>query len=61
MVDRAAADDGFVGTDTASCIEHYAGLVHVTIAAVPSSPVNLKVTFPEDLAAAAALVDLRDG
>lgn len=58
---RAAADDGFLGTDTASCLEHYAGLVHVTIAAVPSSPVNLKVTFPEDLAAAEALADLRDG
>ena len=50
---RAAEADGFVGTDTASCLERYSpGL---RIAAVPSTPLNLKVTFPEDLALAAAL------
>ena len=46
---RAAEADGFVGTDTASCLEAYAP---VRIAAVPSSPANLKVTFPEDLGVA---------
>jgi len=48
---RAEADD-FEGTDTASCLERYES---VRIAAVPSTPANLKVTFPEDIALAAAL------
>ena len=42
----AAAADGFDGTDTAACWSRYSGL---PVAAVPSSPRNLKVTFPEDL------------
>lgn len=42
----AADADGFEGTDTASCLERYAD---VGIAAVPSSPLNLKITFPEDV------------
>jgi 2-C-methyl-D-erythritol 4-phosphate cytidylyltransferase len=51
-----AADlDGFSGTDTAACLERYA--TDVAIAAVPSSPLNLKVTWPEDLALAEALQD----
>ena len=37
-----AADDGFGGTDTAACLERYAP--DVRIAAVPGSPLNLKVT-----------------
>jgi 2-C-methyl-D-erythritol 4-phosphate cytidylyltransferase len=49
---RAAERDGFTGTDTASCVERYAD---VRIAAVPSTPANLKVTFPEDLEVAARL------
>ena len=49
----AADADGFVGTDTASCLERYGEL---RIAAVPSSPLNLKITFPEDVALAADLV-----
>jgi 2-C-methyl-D-erythritol 4-phosphate cytidylyltransferase len=48
-----AERDGFTGTDTASCVERYSGL---RIAAVPSTPANLKVTFPEDLDLAAGLV-----
>lgn len=51
----AAHGDGFTGTDTASCLERYAP--DVAIAAVPSSPVNLKVTWPEDLALAERLQD----
>lgn len=43
----AAADaDGFDGTDTAAAWSRYTDL---PIAAVPSSPTNLKITFPEDL------------
>ena len=49
---RAAEEDGFLGTDTASCLERYGEL---RIAAVPSTPLNLKITFPEDLALAADL------
>jgi len=49
---RAADRDGFQGTDTASVLERYAG---VPIAAVPSTPANLKITFPEDVDLAAAL------
>lgn len=41
-----AEDDGFQGTDTASCLERYTEL---RIAAVPSTPLNLKVTFPDDI------------
>ncbi|GAA5142727.1 IspD/TarI family cytidylyltransferase [Nocardioides marinquilinus] len=49
----ARADaEGFRGTDTASCLEHYA---EVRIAAVPSDATNLKVTWPDDLASAQAL------
>jgi 2-C-methyl-D-erythritol 4-phosphate cytidylyltransferase len=47
-----AAADGFDGTDTAACWARYRDL---PIARVPSSPRNLKVTFPEDLALALTL------
>ena len=49
---RAAADDAFEGTDTASCLEEYS---HLRIAAVASSRLNLKITFPEDVDLAARL------
>ena len=49
---RAAATDGFEGTDTAACVAAYAD---VPVAAVPSTSLNLKVTFPEDVALAAEL------
>ncbi|MDH2413405.1 IspD/TarI family cytidylyltransferase [Nocardioides sp. CER19] len=49
----AAQEDGFEATDTAACLAAYAD---VRIAAVPSSPLNLKVTFAEDLAAAESLL-----
>lgn len=41
-----ADDDGFDGTDTAACWTRYTDL---PVVAVPSSPRNLKITFPEDL------------
>lgn len=54
-----AATAGFDGTDTAACVAAFpgsrAGGRRVVIAAVPSAPTNLKVTFPEDVAAAARL------
>lgn len=49
---RAAAAEGAEFTDTAGCLECYGRL---RIAAVPSTRVNLKVTFPEDVALAEAL------
>ncbi len=49
----AAATDGFVGTDTAACLERYTA---VEIRSVAGEPTNLKVTFPEDLALAAELL-----
>ena len=49
---RAAAEDGFEGTDTSACVAAYAG---VPVAAVVSTSLNLKVTFPEDVALAAGL------
>ncbi|GCD90724.1 2-C-methyl-D-erythritol 4-phosphate cytidylyltransferase [Nocardioides sp. LS1] len=51
---RAADADGFEGTDTAACLERYAD-PGFTVAAVPSSPANLKITFPEDVALAERL------
>ncbi len=49
---RAAAADGFEGSDTASCLERYGDL---KIAAVPSTSSNLKITFPDDVSLAARL------
>ncbi|GAA1758633.1 IspD/TarI family cytidylyltransferase [Nocardioides hankookensis] len=48
----AAAADGFEGTDTAACWARYTDL---PVAAVPSTPANLKITFPEDLVLALRL------
>jgi 2-C-methyl-D-erythritol 4-phosphate cytidylyltransferase len=48
-----AERDGFTGTDTAACVERYAGLrVHC----LPGDPRNLKVTYRADLELAAALL-----
>jgi 2-C-methyl-D-erythritol 4-phosphate cytidylyltransferase len=49
---RAAQADGFEGTDTAACVERYAPL---RVVAVPSGPLNLKITFPEDVGLAQRL------
>ena len=43
---RSAAADGFEATDTAATFERYAA---GRVAAVPSSPRNLKITFPDDV------------
>lgn len=50
---RRADADGFVGTDTAACLEKYADL---TVVGVPSTATNLKVTFPEDVRLAEELL-----
>jgi 2-C-methyl-D-erythritol 4-phosphate cytidylyltransferase len=54
---RAAAAEDFRGTDTAACLEWWATRTGAAlrIAAVPSSPRNLKITFPEDVALAERL------
>lgn len=48
----AAARDGFEGTDTSACVAAYADLA---VTAVAGSALNLKVTFPEDVALAEEL------
>ena len=53
----AARRDGFVGTDTAACLERYADL---RIHAVPGERRNLKITFADDLLLAAELRTLVD-
>jgi len=50
---RAAERDGFVGTDTASCVERFTDL---QIGCVPCPATNLKITFPEDVAVAERLL-----
>jgi 2-C-methyl-D-erythritol 4-phosphate cytidylyltransferase len=42
----AADDDGFIGTDTASCVERYTDLA---VRCVDGDARNIKITFPEDL------------
>jgi 2-C-methyl-D-erythritol 4-phosphate cytidylyltransferase len=49
---RSAAADGFEGTDTAATFERYAS---GRVAAVPSGPANLKITFPDDVGMAQRL------
>ncbi len=50
-----AAADGFDGTDTGATLERYAS--GVRIVAVPSTPLNLKVTFADDLGAVTTLLN----
>ena len=52
-----AERDGFVGTDTASCIERYTDLA---MHCVPSDARNIKITFPEDLFLAERLLAKAD-
>ncbi len=42
---------GFAGTDTASCVERFSDL---TVRWIPGDPRNIKITYPHDLAVAAA-------
>ena len=43
---ESAAEDGFTGTDTASCVERYEALPVQVVAGDPS---NIKVTYADDL------------
>jgi 2-C-methyl-D-erythritol 4-phosphate cytidylyltransferase len=44
-----AAEDGFVGTDTAACMARYSDL---PTRCIPGSAANMKITYPYDLAIA---------
>lgn len=55
MYHEAAASEGYVGTDDASLAEHYGGKV----LCVRSPRNNIKVTVPEDLTLAEAILDQR--
>lgn len=49
-----AMDEGFAGTDDASLVERYGGQVRI----LKGSATNIKITHPEDLAIAQALMGL---
>jgi 2-C-methyl-D-erythritol 4-phosphate cytidylyltransferase len=49
--------EGFVGTDTAACMEKYCS--EVTILAVPGDVFNFKITYPQDLTTAELLVPIQ--
>jgi 2-C-methyl-D-erythritol 4-phosphate cytidylyltransferase len=49
---RRADDEGFTGTDESQLVERYGGTVRI----VPGHRDNLKVTFPEDVALAEAMM-----
>lgn len=53
---RAAAEEGFVGTDTASCVDRYSDLA---VRFVPSDRTNPKITYPQDLFLAEQLLRQR--
>ncbi|MFI5609711.1 2-C-methyl-D-erythritol 4-phosphate cytidylyltransferase [Amycolatopsis sp. NPDC051903] len=48
-----AAAEGFLGTDTASCMERFSGL---PVRWVPGGVENMKITYPHDLAVAERLL-----
>ncbi len=54
---RLAEADGFVGTDTASCMEAY---TDVPVLCVAGDAGNIKITFPEDLSLAERLLAKAD-
>ncbi len=56
-VHERAAREGFRATDDAALLERY----RFSVAAVPGERSNLKVTYPEDLAVAEALLRTRGG
>ena len=52
-----AAGSGFIGTDTAACIEEF--FPDVNTVAVPGDIFNIKITYPQDLAIAELLVPVQ--
>jgi 2-C-methyl-D-erythritol 4-phosphate cytidylyltransferase len=53
---RAAAADGFEGTDTSSCVEKY---TDVAVRIFAGDETNMKVTYARDAAVAERLLSLR--
>ena len=53
LLNQKPGGPGFDGTDTETSLQRY---TDVRVVAVPGSPLNLKITFPEDVALAARLV-----
>jgi 2-C-methyl-D-erythritol 4-phosphate cytidylyltransferase len=49
-----AAAQGFIGTDTAACMEKF--FPNVNTVAVPGDIFNIKITYPQDLAIAELLI-----
>lgn len=54
---RSAKQDGFLGTDTSSCMEKYFPDVHTI--AVPGEIQNVKITYPQDLVIAEHILGVR--
>jgi 2-C-methyl-D-erythritol 4-phosphate cytidylyltransferase len=54
---RAADLDGFVGTDTAMCVERYSDLA---VRCVTSDLANIKITYPQDLFVAEGVLRRRE-
>jgi 2-C-methyl-D-erythritol 4-phosphate cytidylyltransferase len=52
-----AAVQGFIGTDTAACMEKF--FPEVKTVAVPGDVFNIKITYPQDLAIAELLVPVQ--
>ena len=52
-----AAAQGFIGTDTAACMEKF--FPEVKTVAVPGDVFNIKITYPQDLAIAELLVPVQ--
>jgi 2-C-methyl-D-erythritol 4-phosphate cytidylyltransferase len=52
-----SVEQGFVGTDTAACMEEF--FPDVKILAVPGDVFNFKITYPEDLTTAELLVPIQ--
>jgi 2-C-methyl-D-erythritol 4-phosphate cytidylyltransferase len=52
-----AAVSGFIGTDTAACMEEF--FPEVKTVAVPGDIFNIKITYPQDLAIAELLVPVQ--
>ncbi len=52
-----AAVEGFIGTDTAACMEKF--FPEVKTVAVPGDVFNIKITYPQDLAIAELLVPVQ--
>lgn len=53
-----AEKDGFVGTDTAACMEQY--FPGTESIAVPGEVTNIKITYPDDLVMAEKIIAIRE-